>query len=530
MPRYPEFAAILNHYMAQQERSAAWLAHRLGVDSSTVSRWLNGETRPKSPEVVIQIADCVGIYDPAQRQELLVSIGYGYAHPPALNPTPSPPTQQRPSKIHDLLGQGLDVIPERLADFIVDHTAIYARAAQANYLRPDGSCGEQGIDLGQQRLFASSAFGAYFAGLLEQDSIHIHLDDQIETPPIPGLESFDPFHQLLWALQHPLGPRLLVIAAEGGMGKSTIAARLVRCLVQMNAIDIFLGDSAKKKRVDPLTGDIEGLEPGYYDPETCFIRLREQLALPPGHRASHKRHIAEILDRLAGRRALIILDNLEIVQQGDELLRRIQPLLGRDIRCIITTRQVNILSGLTARRMVAYLKPIVQADTVSYFLGWHIQKYQMVYPALASMNVQTIPSDRLHDLIDKTGGIPLLIQLVFSEVIRSSWRYLDQLPQLWGRDLLEYLYADRWEELGAMNGDGELARRLLRRTAEAQYQGRPVDFDLLVAWVTEENAERHLQNALRLLYERFLIVNRDQEKGDFSLFPSLADFVRSQHR
>ena len=37
------------------------------------------------------------------------------------------------------------------------------------------ACGDKGIDLGKHRLLISTAFGTYFAGLLERDCNHIHL-------------------------------------------------------------------------------------------------------------------------------------------------------------------------------------------------------------------------------------------------------------------------------------------------------------------------------------------------------------------
>jgi hypothetical protein len=48
MPTYhPEFARLLGQYLNRQDRSAAWLARQLHVSSSTVSRWLEGSTRPE---------------------------------------------------------------------------------------------------------------------------------------------------------------------------------------------------------------------------------------------------------------------------------------------------------------------------------------------------------------------------------------------------------------------------------------------------------------------------------------------------
>ncbi|MEZ4660171.1 MAG: helix-turn-helix transcriptional regulator [Caldilineaceae bacterium] len=71
-----EFADIVGQYLAQQERSQAWLAQRLGVERSTVTRWLNHGNLPNSPETVILIADILGIQDAEERAALLDSAGY----------------------------------------------------------------------------------------------------------------------------------------------------------------------------------------------------------------------------------------------------------------------------------------------------------------------------------------------------------------------------------------------------------------------------------------------------------------------
>jgi len=78
MNYYPDFAELLNQYLMDSDISEAWLARLLKVHRSTVARWLNGETRPSSPVVVIQIADVLGVYDQSKRQQLLLAAGYDY--------------------------------------------------------------------------------------------------------------------------------------------------------------------------------------------------------------------------------------------------------------------------------------------------------------------------------------------------------------------------------------------------------------------------------------------------------------------
>ncbi len=84
MTYYPEFSRLLNQALHDQDRSASWLAQRLRVSPSTVTRWLNHGTRPGNPELVVRIAELLGAT--TQREMLLRAAGYGYRAEPA--PTP----------------------------------------------------------------------------------------------------------------------------------------------------------------------------------------------------------------------------------------------------------------------------------------------------------------------------------------------------------------------------------------------------------------------------------------------------------
>lgn len=75
---YPQFAELLGSYLSVKDRSASWLAQKLRVSTSTVTRWLNGTSRPGTPERVVQILDILGVYDTDKQVELLEAAGYSY--------------------------------------------------------------------------------------------------------------------------------------------------------------------------------------------------------------------------------------------------------------------------------------------------------------------------------------------------------------------------------------------------------------------------------------------------------------------
>lgn len=71
MPNYyPKFAELLEQYLQQAQRNPTWLAMQLGLNSSTVVRWLNHKTRPRNPDLVARILKVLDITDGAKRQAL----------------------------------------------------------------------------------------------------------------------------------------------------------------------------------------------------------------------------------------------------------------------------------------------------------------------------------------------------------------------------------------------------------------------------------------------------------------------------
>ena len=387
------------------------------------------------------------------------------------------------------------------------------------------TCGDRGINLAQQRLLVSAAFGTYFAGLLERDHSYVALKGQIDSPAPRGQEELEPIERIFWALQYPKGPRLLIIAAEGGMGKSTLAAKIVRCLFEEQAIDMILGDSAKTQRVTPTTGEVIQMEPGYYDLATFYDRMCGQLGLPL---SGNKQAVVSIRDRLEGRRAVIVVDNLETVERGDKILRSLQAITTRDVRAIVTTREVKGLRDLTPDNLVIHLSPLSDLAPVREFLVWHIRQHHDEHPGLRTLEQDLDDRKHIRWLVERTGGIPLLIQLVFSDISRFSWDYLRKLPYIFGNELLAFLYQSRWDELGTLGKEGLAAKELLRWIAGEQYQGKKVTSDRLMQWAKGRERAELLTDSLHLLYERFLIVNHDSKQGNFAVFPSLAEFLQRQ--
>jgi hypothetical protein len=389
----------------------------------------------------------------------------------------------------------------------------------------EADCGSDGIDLAEQRLRVSAAFGAYFTGLLEREQSYVLLSGQIDCPARKGQEGLPPIQRIFWALQNPKGPQLFILAAEGGMGKSTLASKLVRCLYEQETVDMILGDSAKSKHVDPASGQLLTFTPGYQTVSGFYQRLCSQLGVPY---ENDKAALADIRRRLVHRRAVIVVDNLETVARGDKLLQALLQITGRDLRAIITTRQATGLNKLDNQYLLVHLTPLREAEVVAEFLQWHIEQYQHAHPSLANLRPDITDKKQLNWLIERSGGIPLLLQLMVSDAARASWEQIRQLPTLFGTELLNFLYAARWQELKQLGQTGLLAQEILVWLKQEQFANRKTTTKQLLQWAQERGKDGQLSAALTLLHERFLIINSDPQKGNYAIFPSLSEFLQER--
>jgi hypothetical protein len=384
-------------------------------------------------------------------------------------------------------------------------------------------CGESPINLSTQRLQVSTSFGAYFVGLLEKPNLYLDLEAQIDCPAANRQTGLAPLQRIFWHLEYARGPRMIIIGGEGGMGKSTLTAKIIRCLHQEQAIDLILGDSAKSRHIDPLSRKIIHIAQGVYDPASFHHRLCSQVGLPA---FSGKDAVTAIRDRLLGRKAVIVMDNLETVKKGDEILDTLLALTSRDIRAIVTTRKIHGLRALDSKSLVVQLQPVTDPTVVEEFLNWHIEQHQYQHPALRSLRHGL--SHHIPWLVTRTGGVPLLMQLVLSDVARSSWVSVQSLPSLFGRDLLDFLYQARWDELGGLGSSGHIAREVLRWIAHEQYHGQRITSKMLSEWAVSRVLDSYLPEAISHLFEMFLVTNRDSIQGNFSIYPSLVEFIDKQ--
>ena len=148
--------------------------------------------------------------------------------------------------------------------------------------------------------------------------------------------------------------------------------------------------------------------------------------------------------------------------------------------------------------------PLQELEVVGEFLHWHIDQYQHTHPGLAKLRADIADKKQMKWLVERSGGIPLLMQLLVSDVARSSWEQMRQLPTVFGDELLDFLYEARWQELDKLGQTGTLARKILLWLKQEQFSSRKVTSKRLVEWTQARGKSDELPDALTLLHEQLI--------------------------
>lgn len=337
---YPEFATQLSQQLTSQERSATWLAGRLGINPSTVNRWLNHDTRPKDLETVARIADLLGIHDPTERSALLAAAGYVYQEASsAPDRAPAPPTSATSNTPAVEPAPDNSTKPPKGGISFADNGPI----------KIQGDLITGGMV--NKTVFHGSVTGAVHAG---SGDINLHLSSPkaigappFMTPPRPthGVFGRDDFLQQISSLLHldnmaesDVPP--VALHGMGGIGKTTLA--------------IILGRRADIQRLFP-----EGVLWVAMGPQPTTRILLDQWGKALGVDLLPERDEDACRDRLRqllyDRQVLLLIDDVWAADPG-----RYFTVAGPRGRTLITTRETPIAHELATRARslrVDVLKP-----------------------------------------------------------------------------------------------------------------------------------------------------------------------------
>jgi hypothetical protein len=261
--------------------------------------------------------------------------------------------------------------------------------------------------------------------------------------------------ELTALLKQTAGPWLLSIEGIGGIGKTTLAAAVVRKLAAETVYEEFGWVSAQ-----PIGLDLCGHLYTRTQPAASVAALIGALAgqlLPAGDSADMctlEARLAALRMRLAQVPHLIVIDNLETVLDLHDLLPTLHT-LANPSRFVLTSR----------RRLIAephvhlHAVPELSADQALLLLRQTAQEHEL--PALANCR-----DEDLLPIYAAVGGNPLALLLVVGQThVRPLHAVLADLAEARIQPLqtlFDYIYRQVWDELC------ELDRRVLLVVASAQ--------------------------------------------------------------
>ncbi|KJH69454.1 WD40 domain-containing protein [Aliterella atlantica] len=213
-----------------------------------------------------------------------------------------------------------------------------------------------------------------------------------------------------WVMQQRC--RMLAIVGMGGIGKTTIVTRLAQQLVDTEQFDIVVWRSLrqapplKELLIDLMSAmaapAVLGIAPGQSLPLRIDVMMRQ------------------LLEQLRDRRCLLILDNVEAVLQGSELVGTYRPgyedygwlfqQLGagrHQSSVLLTSReipaQISIQAGPTAAVRLLRLEPLSTEEGKSIL-------------AAKGLEVQTEQLQQVQKLIERYQGNPLALEIVATPI------------------------------------------------------------------------------------------------------------------
>ena len=329
------------------------------------------------------------------------------------------------------------------------------------------------------------------------------------TSNLPSLQPFFGRTEELQAIARTLQPDAntwgALIDGTGGRGKTALAVRAAESVpAGLFTRIIFL--SVKEQQMDD-SGErsLAGFAlNGWLEVVNEIARLIDRPEITKADEASRPRLLC---DALRGSRILLVLDNLEFFNRGEQqALFTFLEHLSRDCRAILTSR---VFMGKKVKSL-----PLgnLDLDTALKILD-DIAPHN---PRLAATN-----KTGRTDLYTATGGNALLLRWTAGQLgtgschtIADALAFLRSCPA--GNDPLEFLFGDLLKALSE-----EDTRLLCALSYPAQ--ASPLSAIVTISGVPVEQADP----ALKALANRSLVA-ADSASQDYSLVPMVADFLRKK--
>ncbi|MCP4540288.1 MAG: hypothetical protein GY832_24375 [Chloroflexi bacterium] len=240
-------------------------------------------------------------------------------------------------------------------------------------------------------------------------------------------------------IETPSEPWMVALEGLGGIGKTSLADKLVRdlaCGVRFAEI----GWASARKRLFRLSGDVETLE---HQPDLSLAelldRIVEQFELLALRRQSDDAKLAGVRSFLRSKPCLVVIDNLETVADYGALVSQLRGLVGPSKFLITTRYSLHAESGV----YVVTLNALSRDDTLA--LIRHEAETRGLHELADAAETE------LEQIYAITGGNPLATKLIIGQIHTLSLpTALARLGAAKGKpvqELLDYVYAHAWQTL-----------------------------------------------------------------------------------
>ncbi len=296
--------------------------------------------------------------------------------------------------------------------------------------------------------------------------------------------------------------RVVSILGLGGVGKSTVAIRLMRLLVKHFEVVVWRSLRTLTTCDELFDGLLQVLAPG----------------VPRGEAASREKREGIIMEQLRKTRALLVLDNLDALLEEGEILGRMRPGfegMERFLNHIAETKHQSCVL-LTSREAPAVLVPLEGGQASVRALRLAPLDSASCDRLLTEKELIGNPPDRMR-LIKAYSGNPLALKIAAHTIVDlfdgEIMPFLEKGEVIIGgvRSLLE----EQFYRLSSLEHRLLLWLTILRE---------PATFDqLLEVWVAPVSRAR-LMEALDALYRRSLI-ERGSKAHEFAPQPLVKEYL-----
>jgi hypothetical protein len=262
---------------------------------------------------------------------------------------------------------------------------------------------------------------------------------RLRLPPTPDLFGVATARaQLAETLQQATPPWLVAIDGLGGIGKTSLAVKVVQPFLATDRFYDVAWVSAKQEEF-LLESGIRPVRGPALTGETLVDQLLEQLGNNISLARSTEEKQALLTDIIRGRPYLVLIDNLETLQDYEAIFPLLRLLMGPTKFLLTSRHKLHAFADLFGQS----LGELNEADTIAFLRHEAAQRNIVTLAKASQANLI-----RIREIV---GGNPLALKLVVGQLsIFPLTEVLENLRQAKSKavdELYTYIYWQAWHAL-----------------------------------------------------------------------------------